>query len=148
VRVALVITAISCAPAATRSISNVASLAAEGQRLAPLVVDELAGCVPHRVEISIDARRASTVAITCPLPPPRTTRVVVVVSDGVPRMFDGIALAIAPGPHTIAVRDELTGRSAQTTARFPVMRADTIMIGDHDDSIVVGVARRALLIFL
>jgi hypothetical protein len=147
-RIVLAVAALGCTPVTAPPVANVASFAPEGQRLVALVVDELASCVPHRIEISIDARRTSNVTITCPLPPPRTTRTVVVVSDGVPRMFDGAAVAIAPGSHTIVVRDRLTGRIGQTTVRFPVTRADTIVIGDYDDSIVVGVARRALLIFL
>lgn len=146
----LVIAAVGCTAAAAPPIANIASVAPERQQLTPLVVDGFAGCVPHRIELSIDARRRSTVTITCPAPPPRRAggRVVVVVCDGMPRTFDGAAVAIEPGRHTIAVRDELTGRTAQVIARFPVTRADTIVIGDDDRAIAVGVARRALLIFM
>jgi hypothetical protein len=147
-RAVLVIAAVGCTPVTTPPIANVASFAPEGHRLAPLVVDGFASCVPHRVAISIDARRSSTVTITCPPPPRRSAKVVVVECDGAPRTFDGAAVAIAPGRHTIAVRDELTGRTAEMSARFPAARADTIVILDDDRAIAVRVDRRALLIFL
>ncbi len=147
-RAMLVIAAVGCAPVAASPIANVVNLAPEGQRLAPLVVDGFAGCMPHRIQISVDARRLSTVMITCPPPPPPSARPVVVVRSGSWRTFDGPVVAIAAGRHTIAVRDELTGQTAQVTAKFPVTRADTIVIGDDDRSMVVGVGRRALLIFM
>jgi hypothetical protein len=145
---AIAVVAAGCA----RPIATPTSLAnsAEHQRLRPLVVDEFSACTTsHRIQISVDATRVATVAITCPPPqPPMHGPVVVVVCDGVPRTFDGPVVAIAAGWHTIAVRDELTGRTAQFSAQFPVTRADTILIGDYDRSTVVGVGRRALLILM
>jgi hypothetical protein len=155
--VALTITA--CAATTPLPLSNTvaapsaASATSASQTLKPLVIDDLASCaIAHRVEVSVDARRVATVTITCPPPAPRLPgRRVVVVTDGVARTFDGPALAIAAGRHTIAVRDELTGRSAELTARFPIARsrvADTIVIVDDDRSIAVSVDARALLILL
>jgi hypothetical protein len=143
---ALVIAAVGCTHALAAPLANTA----QHQRLRPLVVDEFSACTAsHRIQISVDATRVATVAITCPPPqPPMPGRGVVVVVAGAPRTFDGPVVAIATGWHTIAVRDELTGQTAQVSAQFPVTRADTIVIGDNDRSMVVGVGRRALLIFL
>jgi hypothetical protein len=141
---------IGCSHVAAPPIANVSADAPEGPHFAPLVVDDFAGCTPHRVIVSLDARPTSSVTITCPppLPPPLPGQRVVVVTDSMPRTFDGAAFAIAPGRHTIAVRDELTGRSAELVAWFPDAHADTIVILDDDREITISINQRSLLIFM
>ena len=149
---ALVIAAAGCTHALATPLANTAATFRLDQQLKPLVLDFFATCVlPHRVEVSIDARHVATVTITCPPPPrpaPGKQLVVIVVSDGPPPSFDGPPIEIAPGRHTIAARDALTGRSAVITAEFPATKADTILIADDERGIMIGVKQRSLLIVL
>jgi len=139
------------------------------QVVRPLVVDGYSTCVPHHVTVSLDEVPVAVVAVTCPPPPPPPPPGkprITVTDTGSPPMFDGPAVSIPAGQHTIRVRDDVNGQTATTTDRFPAYGhiamysggrpvpqqdtpyADVIVIRDDAETIGVELDVRSLLIFL
>jgi hypothetical protein len=153
----MVATFAACAAPSTPApqLSNRAAPPQTAQLLRPLVADDADACASHRVTISLDGAPVATVAVACPSPPPVLPNHVVVVESDSWRKFGGELVAVSPGRHTFAARDELTGRSASVTETFPVYShtepprlADSIIVIDNTAEIRISVDVRGLLIFL